>query len=82
MYSRDRRMKAVELYIQYDQCPSAVIHELGYPCRNLLRIWYKRYLQEQEWESCGNNTGHILDFLQNKKQRRSNTIWNMVEVWL
>lgn len=49
MYSREKRLKAVELYIRYDRCPSQVIRELGYPsCRNQLRKWYLAYLEEQE----------------------------------
>ncbi|NLX27103.1 MAG: IS3 family transposase [Lentisphaerae bacterium] len=43
MYSYEDRMKAVQLYIQYDCCPSAVIYELGYPSRNRLTDWYKEY---------------------------------------
>jgi putative transposase len=46
MYSREKRMKAIELYLQYNKCSAAAIHELGYPSRNLLRRWYKRYLEE------------------------------------
>ena len=29
MYSYEERMRAVQLYIQYDCSPSAVIYELG-----------------------------------------------------
>lgn len=54
MYSREERMKAIELYIKYDKCIADVVHELGYPCRQLLPRWYKAYLQELEtgvlWE--------------------------------
>jgi putative transposase len=48
MYSKEKRMKAIELYIKYDKSPAAVIHELGYPCRYQLPRWYKAYLEEQE----------------------------------
>ena len=48
MYSREERMKAIELYIKYDKSIAAVIHELGYPSRGLLPRWYKAYLKEQE----------------------------------
>lgn len=48
MYSRENRMKAIELYIKYDKSAADVIHELGYPSRNLLPRWYKTYLEEQE----------------------------------
>ncbi|MEQ8200680.1 MAG: IS3 family transposase [Syntrophomonadaceae bacterium] len=48
MYSREERMKAIELYIKYDKCIADVVHELGYPCRQLLPRWYKAYLNELE----------------------------------
>lgn len=48
MYSREDRMKAVELYIKYDKSIAAVIRELGYPNRGSLPRWYKAYLKEQE----------------------------------
>ena len=48
MYSREKRMKAIELYIKYDKSTVAVIRELGYPSRKLLPRWYKAYLIEQE----------------------------------
>ncbi len=48
MYSRNERMKAIELYIKYDKTIAAVIRELGYPNRGSLPRWYKAYLKEQE----------------------------------
>ncbi len=54
MYSREKRMKAIELYIKYNKRSAAVIHKLGYPSRNLLRRWYKRYQEEL-------NTGVVWD---------------------
>lgn len=45
MYSYEERMRAVQLYIQYDCSPSAVIYELGYPSRNRLTEWFKEYLE-------------------------------------
>ena len=54
MYSREERLKAIELFIKYDRSAVAVIHELGYPSRKLLPRWYAQYLEEQEsgviWE--------------------------------
>ena len=54
MYSREERLKAIELFIKYDRSAAAVIHELGYPSRKLLPRWYAQYLEEQEsgviWE--------------------------------
>lgn len=48
MYSREKRMKAIALYIKYGKSTAAVIRELGYPSRKLLPRWYKAYLVEQE----------------------------------
>ena len=48
MYSREERIKAIELYIKYDKSAAAAIHELGYPDRHTLRYWYTSYLKEQE----------------------------------
>lgn len=48
MYSREKRMKAVELYIKYDKSAADTIRELGYPNRQTLRSWYRMYLEEQE----------------------------------
>ena len=47
MYSREKRVKAVELYIKYDKSAADVIRELGYPDRHTLRSWYEMYLEEQ-----------------------------------
>lgn len=44
MYSREGKLKAVELFIKYDKSPASVIRELGYPCRATLHAWYKEYL--------------------------------------
>ncbi len=38
MYSREKRLKAVELYIKYDKSAADVIRELGYPDRHTLNI--------------------------------------------
>ena len=43
MYSYDERMRAVQLYIKYDKNIAAVIHELGYPTRQMLYLWYKEF---------------------------------------
>ena len=48
MYSREKRMRAIELYIKYDKSAADVIYELGYPDRHSLLRWYKAYLKEQE----------------------------------
>lgn len=43
-YTRDEKLKAVQLYIKYDRSPAAVRYELGYPTRNCLYRWYKEYV--------------------------------------
>jgi len=48
MYSRELRMRAIELYIKYEKSPADVIRELGYPDRKMLGKWYKMYLEKQE----------------------------------
>ena len=45
MYSYEQRMKAVELYIQYDHSAASVINELGYPDYKSLVAWYKQYIE-------------------------------------
>jgi len=45
MYSYTDRLKAVELYIKYDLNAAAVVHELGYPSRNMLRQWHQEYIK-------------------------------------
>jgi putative transposase len=39
MYSREERVKAIELYIKYDRCAADVTRELGYPDRKSLVSW-------------------------------------------
>ncbi|MCK5847612.1 MAG: transposase, partial [Caldisericia bacterium] len=46
MYSREKRMKAIKLYIQYNKSSARVVYELGYPSRKVLSRWYKRYQEE------------------------------------
>lgn len=44
MYSREDKLRAVELFIKYDFSPQPSINELGYPCRASLYNRYKEYL--------------------------------------
>lgn len=48
MYSRGKRINAVELWLQYDKSESAVIHELGYPSPKMLPKWHQELEQEKE----------------------------------
>ena len=65
MYSREERMKAIELYIKYDKSAADVMRELGYPCRGLLPRWYKAYLKELEtgvlWERYSRGENYSLE---------------------
>lgn len=45
MYAYEERIKAVKLYIKYEQCMVDTIRELGYPSKNALKQWYKEYVQ-------------------------------------
>jgi len=48
MYTREERMRAIDLYIKYGKRRTRVIRELGYPTMETLRLWYKEYLIEQQ----------------------------------
>lgn len=47
-YSREDRIGAVKLWLKYDESPTVVVLELGYPSIKMLRTWGKEYLREQE----------------------------------
>ena len=46
-YSRQQRERAVDLYIKYEHSAADVIHELGYPSRTILYVWYRGRLEEE-----------------------------------
>lgn len=46
-YSIQERIKAIELYIQYDKQATVTVRELGYPSSRELRRWYEDYLKNQ-----------------------------------
>ncbi len=43
MYSKEEKLKAVELLIKYGCRVRTTIRELGYPSRPMLRQWYREY---------------------------------------
>lgn len=45
MYSYEDKMRAIELYLRYDRSAAAVINELGYPNRQILRLWYMEFAE-------------------------------------
>ncbi len=48
MYSKKDRIKAIELWLDYEKSTATVIRELGYPSKRMMAVWYQDYLQEQE----------------------------------
>lgn len=50
MYTKEEKEKAIKLYVKYGLKTAPVIHELGYPTRGMLRIWYKKYLETNSCE--------------------------------
>lgn len=46
-YSKEQRDRAVDLYVRYERCAADVIHELGYPSRGMLPVWYRGRLEEE-----------------------------------
>ena len=46
-HSKEQRNRAVDLYIRYERCAADVIHELGYPGRGMLPVWYRERLEEE-----------------------------------
>lgn len=48
MYSREDRIKAVQLYIDSNCNEGKVIRALGYPSPGALRQWYREYMQTGE----------------------------------
>ena len=45
MYSREEKVRAVELFVKYDMSPASVVRELGCPARATLCAWYDEYLE-------------------------------------
>ena len=68
MYSREKQMKAVELYIKYDESAADTIRELGYPDRKTLRSWYRMYLEEQETGVLPDRYSRTPKFTEQQKQ--------------
>ena len=46
MYSYEKRLRAVKLYIKYDHSLSAAIRELGYPSHQAMLQWYRKYITQ------------------------------------
>lgn len=62
MYTYEQRMRAVELYIQYDHSCASVLHELGYPeDARSVKLWYKEYKENGDLHHEYNGGGHYTD---------------------
>ena len=46
-YGKEQRDRAVDLYVRYERCAADVMHELGYPSRGMLPVWYRERLEEE-----------------------------------
>lgn len=77
MYSREERMKAIELYIKYDKCIADVVRELGYPGPN----WYEAYLKNKRLGYCGIGIHDLRNIPWNRKQLQLRTILSMVAIY-
>lgn len=49
MYTKEEKLKAINLFIQYNKKYAPVIRELGYPDRRSLRCWYNDYINNNCW---------------------------------
>lgn len=45
MFPYEKRIKAVQLLLQYDMSYASVVRELGYPSRRALVDWYEEYIE-------------------------------------
>ncbi|MEO6659802.1 MAG: hypothetical protein ABIN44_05690 [Burkholderiaceae bacterium] len=45
MFSYEDRLRAVRLYIKLGKRPGLTIRQLGYPTKNALKTWYRKYEQ-------------------------------------
>lgn len=49
MFSNEKKIKAVQLLLQYDMSYAAVMRELGYPARRTLINWYEEYIENGDF---------------------------------
>jgi putative transposase len=68
MYTREKKLAAVLLYIKYDCSPAAVLHELGYPDRKTLLKWYREYLLAPETSFTNGPNGWPLKYAAEQRQ--------------
>lgn len=51
MYSKEEKLKAVQLFIKYGYRVRTTVRELGYPSRPMLRQWYLEYKKNGDFYS-------------------------------
>jgi len=68
MYTREERMKAIELFIKYDKHPTKTVRELGYPSCKTLMDWYTSHVEEQEMGILSNPNSICPKYPIEKKQ--------------
>ena len=57
MYSREKRLEAVRLYIELGCAATATLRMLGYPeDRKTIRAWYRSYMEHGETRARGIRT--------------------------
>ena len=62
MYSYEERLKAVQLYIQYDKSYASVFRELGYPpSSHSIKLWYKEYEETGDLHKSYSSTSKYSD---------------------
>ena len=77
MYSYEVRLKAVQLYIQYDKSYASVFKELGYPpSSHSIKLWYKEY---EKTEVCISLTAVPVSIVMNSGRQPFSTILSMGE---
>lgn len=47
-YTRDEKLKVVQLYIKYDKSPAVARYELGYPGKSALCEWFNEDLTDSD----------------------------------
>jgi len=68
MYTREERVRAIELFIKYDKHPTKTVRELGYPTGSTLVNWYKSHVEEQEMGILSNPNSIYPKYPIEKKQ--------------
>lgn len=68
MYSREDRIKAVELWLKYDKCETDVINELGYPSHKMIAKWHREFEEEKVTGIVRDNSDRYSSYTLQQKQ--------------